>query len=378
MAFVLIVGATLAVRTFSNLLRIDPGFNAHNLLTMEIDFQRGSRENNRVEAFQDEFLTRVRRLPGVVAAATSNGLPLSNVGNHFIFDIEGDPTGPGDGHDSYCSWVSSDYFRTLGVPLLMGRDFTESDRRNFDRPVVIVNRALAQRFWPSQNPIGQRLKPNGGRDVYEIIGVVENECYRQGQLTGKLDVSPRTYFNRYYSGYTNVTVRTQADPLALFPAVKAIIHELDDQILVSRARSMEDVLRERFRVQRMTMLLVGVFAVFAFTLSVVGLYGVMAHSTRSRFKEVAIRIAMGARPSDVVGMILRQGAAIAVLGMSVGLAAVAALARVAASFVYGVTPMDPPTLAGAVLLLAFASILACSLPARRAARIDPMVALRYE
>lgn len=378
MAFVLIVGAALAVRTFSNLLRIDPGFNPHNLLTMEIDFQRGSRENNRVDAFQDEFLTRVRRLPGVVAAATSNGLPLSNVGNHFIFDIEGDPAGPGDGHDSYCSWVSSDYFRTLGVPLLTGRDFTESDRRNFDRPVVIVNRALAERFWPSQNPIGQRLKRKGGRDVYEIIGVVENECYRQSQLTGKLDVSPRTYFNRYYSGYTNVTVRTQADPLALFPAVKGIIHELDDQILVSRARSMEDVLRERFRVQRMTMLLVGVFAVFAFTLSVVGLYGVMAHSTRSRFKEVAIRIAMGARPSDVLEMILKQGAGIAMLGVGVGLAAVAALARVAASFVYGVTPMDPPTLAGAVLLLAFASIVACSLPARRAAKVDPMVALRYE
>jgi ABC-type antimicrobial peptide transport system permease subunit len=260
----------------------------------------------------------------------------------------------------------------------MGRDFTEADRLNSDRPVVIVNRALAERFWPSQNPIGQRLKRKGGRDVYEIIGVVENECYRDAQLTGKLDVSPRTYFNRYYSGYTNVTVRTQADPLALFPAVKAIIHQLDDQILVSRARSMEDVLREQFRFQRMTMLLVGVFAVFAFTLSVVGLYGVMAHSTRCRFKEVAIRIAMGARPPDVVGMILRQGAAITVLGMGVGLAAVAALARVAASFVYGVTPMDPPTLAGAVLLLAFASILACSLPARRAAKVDPMTALRYE
>lgn len=378
LAFILIVGAGLAVRTFSNLLRIDPGFNPHNVLTMEIDFQRGNSDINRVHAFHDEFLTRVRHLPGVVAAATSNGLPLSNQGNRFVFDVEGDSAPSKDGHDSYSSSVSADYFHALGVPLLMGRDFSEAGRLNFDWPVVIVNRALAQRLWPSQNPIGQRLKHKWRNDVYEIIGVVENECFRDAQLTGKLDISPRTYFNRYYSGYANVTLRTQADPLALAPAVKAIIRQLDDQILVSRVRLMEDDLREAFQLQRMTMLLVELFAVSAFTLSIVGLYGVMTHSTRSRFKEVAIRIAMGARPSDILGMILKQGAAVAVLGMGVGLAAVVALARVTAGYVYGVTPMDPLTLVGAVLLLTFATIAACYLPARRAAKIDPMQALRYE
>jgi putative ABC transport system permease protein len=378
LAFILIVGAGLAVRTFANLLRIDPGFRPHHVLAMRIGFQTGNFDMQRVDAFHDEFLTRVRHLPGVTAAAISDGLPLSDQGSHFLFDVEGDPAPSEDGHDSYSSWVSADYFRTLGARLLRGRDFRESDRLNFDRLVVIVNRALAERFWPSQNPIGQRLKRKGDRDVYEIIGVVENECYRDAQLTGQLDISPRTYFNRYSNGSVNVMVRTEGDPLALAPAVKALIRQLDDQILVSRARLMEEDLREVFQLSHLTMLLVGVFAVFAFTLSVVGLYGVMAHSTRSRFKEIAIRIATGARPADILGMILKQGTVVVAVGMGVGLAGVFALARVAASYVYGVAPTDYLTLGGAVLLLGLASAAACFLPARRAARIDPMVALRYE
>ncbi len=378
LAFILIVGAGLAVRTFSNLLQIDPGFSPRNVLAMRIGFQTGNSDYRQVETFHDEFLTRVRHLPGVTAAAISEGLPLSDQGNHFIFGVEGDPTPAEDGYDSYSSWVSADYFRTLGVRLLRGRDFREADRLNFDRLVVIVNRALAERFWRSQNPIGQRLKRKGDRDVYEIIGVVENECYRDAQLTGQLEVSPRTYFNRYSNGSVNVLVRTEGDPLALAPAVKALIRQLDDQILVSRARPMAEDLREAFRLQQMTMLLVGVFAVFAFTLSVVGLYGVMAHSTRSRFKEIAIRLATGARPADVVGMILKQGVIVVAVGMGTGLVAMFALARGAASYVYGVAPMDALTIGGAVLLLGVASAVACSLPARRAARIDPMVALRYE
>jgi putative ABC transport system permease protein len=390
LAFLLIAGAGLAVRTFANLLRIDPGFDPHHVLTMHIDFQRGNYDYQRVSALQEELLNRVRRLPGVVAAATSNGLPLSDQGNGFLFDVAGDPAPPPDGYQAYNSWVSAGYFRTLGVPLLMGRDFSEADRLYPERQVLIINRALAERFWPSgkgpqtqnsafgsPNPIGQRLNQRRGGPC-EIIGVVENECYRDAQLTGKLEVSPRVYFPRYYSGYTNVTVRTQGDPLALAPAVKTIIRQLDDQILVTRARPMEDDLHEAFRLQQLTLLLVGVFAVFAFTLSVVGLYGVMAHSTRSRSKEIAIRIATGARPADVLRMILKQGATIVVVGMGAGLAGMVALARVAASYIYGVAPLDPLTLGGAVLLLGVASALACALPARRAARIDPMLALRYE
>ena len=243
---------------------------------------------------------------------------------------------------------------------------------------MIVNRALAQRFWPSGNAVGQRLKRRGGNDSYEIIGVVENEYYWETQLHGKMDVPPWTYFNRYPSGYAHVTVRAAGDPLSLAPVVKTLIRELDDQILVSRTRSMEDDLRDTFSLQRMTMLLVGVFAVFAFTLSVVGLYGVMTHSTRSRFKEIAIRLATGAKPPDILRMILKQGAIVVAVGMGVGLVGVFALARVAASYFYGIAPWDGLTLAGAVLLIGIASLAACSFPARRAARIDPMEALRQE
>jgi putative ABC transport system permease protein len=377
LAFLLIAGAGLAVRTFSNLLRIDPGFDPRPVLAMHLDFQRGGYEYRRQAALQEELLNRIRRLPGVVAAATSNGLPLFGQGDGFLFDIKGDLTPSPDGYQAYSSWVSAEYFRTVGVRLLQGRYFSEADRLRRDRRALIINHALAERFWPSGHPIGQLLNERR-RGACEIIGVVENECYRDGQLTGKLEVSPRVYLNQYYSGSANLTVRAQGDPLALAPAVKAIIHELDDQILVSHARRMEDDLHEAFRLQQLTMLLVGVFALFAFTLSVVGLYGVMAHSARSRFQEIAVRIAIGARPADVVGIILKQGALVVVVGLGAGLAGLVALARVAASYIYGVAPLDPLTLAGAGLLLGAASAVACGLPARRAARIDPMAALRYE
>ena len=379
LAFILIVGAGLAVRTFSNLLRIDPGFNPHNVLAMSIDIPRNMSRGERVNSFHEKLLARIRALPGVIAAATSDGLPLVDQGHLFIFNIEGRSASSSDGYDSSCSYVSADYFRTLGVPLLMGRDFNETDRSNRERPVVIVNKALADRFWPAGNPIGEQLKQRlGGSDSYEIIGVVENECYRTAQLTGKLDISPRVYFNQRYSGHANVTIRARANPLNLVSAVRVVILELDDQVLVSHVRLMEEHLRERFKSQRLTMLLVGIFAVFAFTLSVIGLYGVMAYAAKSRSHEIAIRMATGATSGDILRMILKQGAMVIVIGMGIGLVSMIGLARLASNYVYGVAPLDPSTLVGAVLLLAVASILACFVPARRAAQIDPMKALRYE
>ncbi len=380
LAFILVVGAGLAVRTFTNLLHIDPGYDPHHVLAVDLEFPMANyalKDPQRVEAFREEFLTRVRRLPGVVAVATSGALPLRNFGHRDIYDVEGDRAAPAQGYDLYDCRVSVDYFRTLGIPVLMGSDFREADPRDYsNRPVVMVNRVLAQRLWPGQNAVGQRLKCRRDNNAYEVIGVVENQCYRPEQVTGKQELVPTIYFNR--PTIRIVTIRTQGDPLALAPVVKAMVRQLDDQVLVSRVGPMEDDLRALFRVQQATMLLVGVFAVFAFTLSVVGLYGVMAYSTRSRFKEIAIRIATGARPADILRMILRQGATVVAVGMGVGLAGVFALARVAAGYVYGVAPMDGLTLAGAVLLLGIASGVACCLPARRAAKIDPMAALRYE
>jgi putative ABC transport system permease protein len=379
LAFLLMVGAGLAVRTFANLLRIDPGYNPHHVLAVDLEFQGRYDDPQRVHAFREEFLTRVRHLPGVMAAATSDILPLRNFGHHSLYDIDGDRAAPPEGHDLYDCQVSADYFRTLGIPVLRGRDFREADRRDYsNRPVVMVNRALAECFWPARNSIGQRLRHRRSGEAYEVIGVVENQCYRPWQVVGRQEPLPTIYFNQDASTWWCVTVRTQGDPLALAPAVKAVIRQLDDQILISRAGPMEEDLHAVFQVQQATMLVVGVFAVFAFTLSVVGLYGVMAHSTRSRFKEIAIRIATGAKPADIVRMILRQGATIVAVGMGVGLAGVCALACVAASYVYGVAPMDGLTIGGAVLLLGIASAVACFLPACRAAGIDPMVTLRCE
>ncbi len=374
LAFVLIVGAGLAVRTFANLLRIDPGFNPQHVLAMWVE--PPNYNGQRAVAFQEELISRTAHLPGVVSAAiSSEALPLWFPGGHFLFDLEDRPASSPDGYDARASYVSADYFRTLGVALLMGRDFRETD---VDQPVVIINKTLAQRFWPSDSPIGERLKSKGRDRSCEVIGVVEDECYNAGQLTGELEIAPRTYFHQYRLGDFNLMIRTASNPLGLGPAVRALIQELDNRVLVRWIRSMEDDVRGTFQPQQLTMLLVGVFAVFAFTLTIVGLYGVIAHSMRSRYREIAIRIATGARPADILRMVLKEGAKIITVGMAIGIAGMLALARIAASYVYSVTPMDPVTLGGAVLFLGAASAAACFLPARRAARIDPMVALRYE
>jgi predicted permease len=387
LAFLLLVGAGLAVRTFLNLLRIDPGFNPHHVLAMMIEpgpqsqkFAIGSPtpryDGSRRVAFPHEVVSRVAQLPGVVAAAVSTeALPLWFPGGEILFDMQGRPTASPEGDRVRASYVSAGYVRTLGVPLLTGRDFGEGDR---DQPVVLINRTMAERFWPSGNPLGQRLKVRGRGESYEIIGVVADERYWPEQWTGKVEILPRVYLERYGRGGFSLMIRTSSHPLSLGPAVRALVKDMDDRVLVRWVRSMDDDVHEVFRPQQLAMLLVGVFAVFAFALTVVGLYGVMAHTARSRYREIAIRMATGARPPDILRMILKQGAMVVAVGLGAGLAGMFALARVAASYVYGVAPMDILTISGAVLLLGVSSAVACSLPARRAAKIDPMVALRYE
>jgi putative ABC transport system permease protein len=375
LAFVLLLGAGLAIRTFANLMRVDPGFNPHNVLTMRIDFSEGKYRSTSLDAFHSELLVRLRQLPGVISATTSDSLPLGSQGSTFTFQMEGLPGVSPNAHDSYCSWVSQDYFRTLGVPLVMGRDFRATD---LNRPVVIVNKAWAQSFSSSRNPVGEQLKDKIRGDSYEIVGVAENERYRDEQFTGELAIAPRAYFHRSCPLDAYLTIRAAVDPLALIPPVRAVLRELDNRVLVSEMRTMEDRVRDTCRSQKLTMLLVTLFAALGLTLSTVGLYGAMAHLAHSRLREAAIRMAMGARPSDIFKMVLSRGAKVTALGMAIGLISMFALVPIVASHVYGVAPLDPLNLLAAALFLMVASTLATFLPACRAARAEPMTVLRQE
>ena len=380
LAVVLLASAGLLIRSFMRLQQVDRGFNTDNVLTMVIRLPDARySEDPQVITFFTQALERIRQLPNVRSAGMVNFLPLyGGLGSNTGFKIEGRPEPPpGQGPGTDVRVVDAGYFQAMGIPLLRGRNFSDSEQKEPKR-VILINEALARKHFPDEDPIGRRLdvamfeKPIWA----EIIGVVGNVRY-----DSLIDESPAAvYFPHPDLTYSFMTlvVRTDGEPAALAPAIQREIRALDPNQPVSDVRTMDQVMSEWVSRSRFNTLLLGLFAALATLLSAVGIFGVMNYSVALRTREIGLRLAVGAQPRQVLVLILKQGLLLTIAGVVLGLAAAFALTRLLSGLLFGVTAVDATTFATISLLLVLVSLLACYLPARRAMRIDPLSALRYE
>jgi putative ABC transport system permease protein len=381
-ALVLLAGAGLLTRTFQNLRHVDLGFDPRNVLTLEVAGPRG--KYDKVEERRQLYralLERIDALPGVEASAAVLIRPLwGQVGLDWHFVVEGQSEVEAERNPSLnLQIVTPGFFRTMRMPVRRGRTFTERDTPGVP-PVVVVSEVLARRYWPGQDPIGKRVKvpmpsPPYAPTWMTVVGVVGEARYRELQAA-RLDFY-MTYLQSD-EGLKHLVVRTAGDPMALAPAVRAAVRSVDRDLILTDVTSMAGLVDTALGGARFGMQLLSGFALVALLLAALGIYGVVAFVVSRRTREVGIRMALGARAADVLALVLRQGMAPVLAGLVVGMAGALALGRLSAGLLFGVPPHDPATLAAAAAVLGLAALLACALPARRAARIDPAQALRDE
>jgi len=386
LTLVLLVGAGLMTGSLWRLGRVNPGFAAERLLTMRVAapaarIAAGDRaeSNRKTAAFFREVTERVRVMPGVVAADVINVVPLNIEGASTRFTIENrPPASPAEVPTVPYRVLGPDYFRTMSIPLLRGRPFNYADTA--DAPgVVIINQALAERFWPNEDPTGQRIR-RGGLDSsgpwMTVVGVAGDvKSFGLDEASREELYIPHAQF-----AWPEVTlvVRAAADPLALVGPLREQILAVDRSALVTNVRTMEEWLARSFASRRFNTQLLFGFAVLALALSGIGIYGVMAYAVTARTHEIGIRRALGAQPNDVLKLIIGQGIKLALGGVLLGLGGAWALTRLLKTFLFSISATDPLTFAGIALLLTLVALLACYLPARRATKVDPMIALRCD
>jgi putative ABC transport system permease protein len=378
LSLTLLIGAGLMIRSFIGLMRVTPGFNPERVLTMQTALP-GLKyaKDEQVTAFYAQALERIASVPGVVSVGVTTNLPLGGSDQTTKVIVSGRPAPPsGQAPEVSFRDVSPDYFRALEIPLLKGRAFSARDTA--DAPgVAIVNETMARRLFGSpEEAIGQRLTDEDGRGAREIVGLVSD--VRHSGLDGELRAEMFVPFTQESSNGMTFVVRTASDPAGFVSAVRGQLRAVDKDQPVDQVRTMTQVIAESVSQRRLTMLLFGLFAALALVLATIGIYGVMSYSVTQRSHEIGIRLALGAQRSDVFKLVVGQGMILTLGGVALGLAAAFGLTRVLASLLYGVTATDPLTFAAISLLLLAVALVACLVPARRAMKVDPMIALRYE
>jgi putative ABC transport system permease protein len=380
LALVLLASAGLLVRSFMRLQRIDTGFNTENVLTMVVRLPGSKyKEDPQYVAFFRRAEEQLRALPGVRGVGIVNYLPLyGGLGSGTGFTIEGRPAPPpGQGPSTNVRVADAGYFPAMDIPLLRGRRFTDAEDSE-PRHVVIISESLAKEYFPNEDPLGKRIDVDmfDTPRLTEIVGVVGDARY--DSLTDP--PQPTVYFpeSELTYAFMTFTIRTTGDPSEMAPAARRVISSLDPDQPVSDVRTMRQVMSERIARARFNTLLLGLFAGLATLLAAVGIFGVMNYAVTLRTREIGLRMALGAQPGRVLMLILRQGLLLTLAGIAAGLLGALALTRLMSSLLYGVDATDPLTFAAIVVLLGVVSLVACYIPARRATRVDPLVALRYE
>ena len=377
LAVVALVGAGLLVRSLIRLQQVAPGFDAENVTTLRIDLP-GARfpQPEQVIGFYEQFKQRLAALPGVEAVGIISHLPLSGQRNDIPFRVEGRPRNPNEHVTADDRSVDHDYFRAMKIPLLRGRHFTEEEARTSGK-VVIISETMARRFFPNEDPVGKRLLMSDAQETpYEIVGVVGDVRH----LALQLGVYQTMYFPWLRQRSTNFVIRAPGAPANLAADVRKALQAVDKNLPVSAIRPMEELLGNSVAQRRLNAFLLSAFAALGLFLAMIGVYGVMSQAVTQSTHEIGVRLALGAQTRDVMGLVLREGMKLAVVGMAIGLLSALALTRLAMmkSQLFEVSGADPITFAAIAVLLTGAMLLACYLPARRATKVDPMVALRCE
>ncbi len=379
LALLLLVGTGLFLRSFAALENVDPGFQPAGVASASVTLPRARYgDADRRIAFFRTVLGRLSSVPGVTAVAAGSPIPFSGDGGSASFAIEGRPSPPGDpGPHGDIAVVTPDYFMALRVSCAdRSRVFTDGDRQDTER-VAVIDETLARQYWPDQNPVGQHIRQGSKAPWATIVGVVAH--VKNSDLSGDT-VKGKYYYALYQMPVmrASLIVRTQSDPATLQSAIREAVLAVDGSEPVSNFETMPQAVAESLAPRRFVVTLLGVFAAMALLMAVLGLYGVISYAVSQRTQEFGIRVALGARDSEILSMVVGQGVRMAGIGAGVGLVASLALGRLLRSQLFEVSPFDPMIFAGMVVILVAAAMLASYIPARRATRVDPMVALRHE
>jgi len=390
LSLVLLAGAGLLIRSFWRLQQVDTGFKTERLLTMRLFPPESTYPDDlRVAAFYDDLVQRVRSLPGVKDAAAASATPIGGRNAATVAQFEGGSSDPDFHRGAEFRVVSPSYFRTLGIRLLRGRFLEDSDQEGA-LPVAVINETLARAYWPNEDPLGRRFRlldapPESAKTVFlTVVGVVadakNNSLTEAADKEAYVPMRQRTVAisKMGFARQMTLAVRTSVEPMNLTNAIRQEVWGIDRNVPITETRTMEQILATVTTQPRFNTILLGIFAAVALILAGVGIYGVLSYSVTQRTREIGIRIALGAKRGDVLRLVVRQGMLLTLLGVAIGLAASFALTRLMASMLYGVSATDPATFALIALILTGVAFGACYAPARRATKVDPMVALRCE